>query len=208
VVLGLSVAIKPVAPLAIGVLGAHHPGPVSRRHFVAAGAGVLLTLTALLAVPGLRGFLSLGDRGLEHRTASLHRLAYLLFGPGLSIWVTAAVAIVAILVVRKLGLLGRLQQMAVAIAATLTATPLVWGHTHVASVPIQGAALAVLWLRRGQHIRFEALTVTLAVAASHLAQGITGVYGESAWFEAIGVLPPSAAPILLAGYLVWAADPV
>ncbi len=208
IVLGASVAIKPVAPLAIGVLGVHHPKPATMRHLVAAAAGAVVTLAALLTVPGLRTFLTLGDQGLEHRTASLHRIGFLLLGPGLSIWVTAAVGVVALVVVRRIGPLGRLQHLAVAIAATLTATPLVWGHTHVASLPIQGAALAILWHRRGQRARFEAVSVVLAVAASHLAQGITGVYLQNPWFEAMGVLPPIAAPILLAAYLVWAADPV
>lgn len=78
----------------------------------------------------------------------------------------------------------------------------------IASLPLQATALAVWWLRRGWKVRFEGVGVALAILASQTAQGVTGVYTESPWLQAAGVLVPSCAPILLAAYLVWAADSV
>ena len=70
---------------------------------MAGGLGLALAAVMILAVPGLRDFLLLAERGLEHRTASVHRLVYLLIGPGYSGITSMVVGVIALWWVRRLG---------------------------------------------------------------------------------------------------------
>lgn len=206
VLLGTSVAVKPIAVLAIGLLLVHR-APRGRQHQLAAAVGLSVAAVLLVAFPYRSEMLALGSLGLERRSASLHRIAYLFVGPGATVVVSFLVALVGTWAVRA-RVLGRLQMLVVVVSATLTATPLVWGHTFLVTMPLQSAAAAVLWSRSPHHQPFERTLVALAIAICHLGQGVTGIDDQGLLLQLAGTLTVVLGPLFLAWYVVASTEVV
>jgi hypothetical protein len=143
--LGLSVAIKPLAPPAILVLGAHRPRDGNRRHWIASGVAVAVAAVLLTAFPGFSEWLELGSRASPDRSVSFHRFPAI-FGFEPNLLVVTAVVMAAVLALARWRAWGRLGILGLALVAVMAATPLVWNHTLVATLPLQ--VLAVVLLRQ------------------------------------------------------------
>lgn len=207
--LGGSVLVKPLAPVALGALLVHRPTAGGHRHRVAAGAGLAIAAAGLLAVPGLGRMLVLGSAPeLAHRSVSFHRIGLLLGLHVSPLWITLAIAMVVALAVRWRSLSPE-QLTGLAVAGCLAATPLVWNHTLLVALPLETLAIALVLRRRraglsGWSGRYEPVLVGLAVAALQLAEGATGIDDRGRWLQLFAVLPPALAPGSLAAYLIFA----
>ena len=219
VLLGSSVAIKPLAPVALVTLLFHRPLDGRRRHLVAAGVGLLLTGILLFGFPELDSMMRLSYWHRLERTVSLHRFAYLLGWQQGVLLISAAVAVAAVVVARWRPL-GRTHLLALAVTAALAATPLVWSHTLVASLPIQVLALTTAILRYRQAAgdgpaartirvrrRHQLLFVGLGVIAIHFAEGPSGTYDQNLLVQWLGTIPPAVAPAALTAYLFKFVEP-
>jgi len=218
--LGASVAIKPLAPPAILVLAAHRPWegqrePTGRRRWLAAGLATAIAAVLTVPLPHFVEWLELGSRASPERSVSFHRFPAIFgFEPHLLI-VTGLVMAVALWVARA-RTWGRLGAMSLALVVTMAATPLVWSHTLVATLPLQAMALGVLGLRwrtrlgsglddRGRPRRlplYEPVLVGLGVAALHLATGANTIYTTPWWLQMLGTAAPALAPGALLAYVV------
>lgn len=217
--LGISVAIKQVAPVAIALLFLHRPSREGHRHHVAALAGAAIVAGLALSFPFFGEIPALGIESRLARTVSIHRFAYLLGLRYSTIWLSALVALVVSFIVRK----GRMSQthfLLFAIASTLMATPLVWSHTLVVALPLEVIALQIAWFRYRQsrqnwraepsqpaHFRFEIIFVVLAVLGIQFSEGSSGIYDKSFLLQFLGTIPPSLAPAALVGYVFSTTNP-
>ena len=219
--LGASVAIKPLAPPAILVLGAHRSKEGGARHGIAAGIAVAVAAGLLLAFPGFSEWLELGSRASPDRSVSFHRFPAI-FGFDPDLRVVTAVVMTAVLVAARWRSWGRLGALGLALVAVMAATPLVWNHTLVATLPLQALAVVLLirrWRRAGReesvpqrdepteepgsrHRLYELIFVSLAVAALHLATGANTIYTSPAWLQLLGAGAPALAPGALLAYVV------
>jgi hypothetical protein len=208
--LGLSIAVKPLAPVAVLALWAHLPPSRGRRHVVAAVVAGAVAGVLVLGFPYLGDLLSRAQPELASRTVSLHRFPYL-FGLRLHpAWVTGIVGIATLAFVAGRPLPRRLF-LCVAVTATLAATPLVWNHTLLMTLPIQALAIETAWWRSADRRaaggpksllqRLEVLLVLLAVAAIHFSAGATGIDDQALWLQLAGTIPPALAPGILTAYL-------
>ncbi len=216
--LGAGVALKPIAAAAVPILLLHRPRrrPVrgGRRHppaasTVAALAAAALAAALLLPVSDLREMLGQEMVALAHaRSFSLSRLCAL-FG----LEVPQVALTLAVLALAAAGARWRpmssVQLLAYTVAAISLATPLVWNHTLIVALPVQGLALALAWQRLAERRRrgaggeplavwhrYEPALVVLAVAAMHAATA-AGFDHFPPWAQApllllIGLTPAAA----------------
>lgn len=207
---GASIALKPIAPGAVVVLGGHRPSRRTIQHWLAAGLGLALGATLFLAFPYLDEMLRLAAEHPLRRTVSFHRFPHLLGWDVSAIWVSAIVAILALWLVRRRHL-GPSQVMAAAIATALATTPIVWSHTLLLALPLQGLSLEVAARRylgdRRRSRLYQLLFVILGVGALQLSLGATMIDDQSALVQWFGVLPPALAPGLLAAYVIRVTEP-
>ena len=208
--LGLSIGIKPLAPVAVLALGTHRPRDGGRRHLAAAAVAVAVAGGLVLGFPYLGDVLSRAQPDLASRTVSFHRFPYV-FGlrlhPALLL---AALGAGTMAFVHRRPLPRRLF-LCVALTATLAATPLVWSHTLLMTLPIQVLALQTAWWRSADRLaagghegpfqRLEVFFVLLAVAAIQFSAGATGIDDQALWLQLAGTLPPALAPGILTVYL-------
>lgn len=211
--LGLSVAVKPVAPGAIVALLFHRPRGGGRRHLLTAGIATAVTAAIVLGSPHLETVLSKDIWFRLARTVSPYRFAHLLGLRGSEPIVLALVILVAVAFARSRSM-GATQCYALAATAAIAATPVVWPHTLLVTLPLQILALLVLHHRwtdgkqPGQHgrsgrraLRVEAALVILAVVAIQTAEGATNIYDQHLLIQWLGAIPPAVAPAALTGYL-------
>lgn len=206
--LGASIAVKPVAPVAVAVLAAHRPRRGGWRHWQTAATAAWVAAALIVFFPTWRELLApLATPGLVARTVSVHRLAHLFGLDGRMIWVTATVALIAVAVAR-LRPLSPPVLFGTAVAATLAATPSVWPHTLLVSLPLQVMALRLAAERASAAAprelrwrRWELVAVALAVAALQLSEGASSTDDRSVAFQIFSVLPPLLAPAALAAYV-------
>lgn len=203
--LGFSLVLKPMAVLAPACLLLHRcADPRETRAARLAGAAAI-SAAALLLVPGARFlpgmFGNLGGNPTAVRVTSLHRV---LHGLGVELPALALAAAIAALLA---GLLLRAhlkppQLLALAVAGSLLALPVVWPHTLLLALPLQvlAAALAAE-RRRGGAPLGEAVLVGCAVAAIFLSDGF-GAIEQPAWLATLLVALPTLAPAALATYLL------
>jgi hypothetical protein len=98
---------------------------------------------------------------------------------------------------------------AVAVVGCVAATPMVWNHTLLLTLPLQAMALATAWRRSRvvsadgrRRALLEPFVVALAVVALHTAEGATGITDRSPALQALATLPPALAPGFLLGYVL------
>jgi hypothetical protein len=206
--LGLSLLVKPLAPAALTALFMHRPGR-GRKHWLAAGAAVIIAALPLLADPELGAFLHNGSRSwVISRTASVHRFLALANAPegnmALMMLLLLLVAVAA-----RWWVTDQPQLVATALAGCVTVTPVVWNHTLVLTLPLQAMAVTIAWSRwrsaRGdarRWRRWEATVIALAVAALTFAEGVTGIDDRSVALQLLAVVPTALSPAILAGYVL------
>jgi len=212
--LGLSVAVKPVAPGAIVALLFHRPDGGGRRHLLAAGVGAAVTAAIVLGSLPLETLVTKDIWFRLARTVSPYRFAHLLDLRGSVPVVMVLVVLLTVLVARSRRL-GPTQCFALAVTAAIAATPVVWSHTLLVTLPLQVLALLVLYYRweasRQPESRLaphrlalpvEAALVILAVVAIQAAEGATNIYDQHLWIQWLGTIPPAVAPAALSGYLI------
>lgn len=225
--LGASIGVKPVAPAAVVVLAAHRPADprdtdgrpepeaaasgdaFRRRKWIAGAVAAAVAAALLLAFPHLGEMRAVAGRDLVSSSVSLHRLPSLLGLDLHPLWLWSAATLAAALLARGRPL-GPAQLTAWASATTLAATPMVWPHTLVLSLPVQVLALEVAWwrLREGAGGRrrvYELIVVGLAVAGLELSRGATAISDQPRLIQAGALLPALALPAL-AVYLVLRTD--
>ncbi len=219
VLLGLGVALKPIAAAVIPVLLLHRPRHGGRRHLLAAATAAAVATALLLPLSDLREMLGQEMVALANaRSFSLSRL-FALFG----LDVPQVVLTLAVIALAALGALWRhpgwgptmssARLLAYAVAAVSLATPLVWNHTLIVALPVQGLALALAWHRlcrarsatgAGRPIpawrRFEPLLVVLGVAMMH-AGTTAGFDHLSPWIQALLLLAIGLTPALVCAYV-------
>ncbi|MEM6454036.1 MAG: glycosyltransferase family 87 protein, partial [Acidobacteriota bacterium] len=190
--LGLGLVIKPLAPGALVVLAVVRPrGARWSRQQTAAVLGGALALALLLATPGLIDFLDLrGGKGVTARNASLHRVVYSVghaavgaAPSALALAALIALATAAIggwLSLRRRRACGPASILSLATTVALLATPLLWSHSLLLSLPTQMMAVAIAASRRAQaedaasrRARdYEIAVVVLRALAIHLSEGV------------------------------------
>lgn len=195
--LGLSLAIKPIGPLALLVLLAHR-GPARRAATLSCVIAALVASSAYLS-PFLADFLALGS-GFPNRGRSAG-LQQVLAGFGLEVgssWLALIVAVLAIFLARRF-FWSRLALLNFAGVMALLATPLVWSHTLLLVLPLQVMALSCA-LRRDKQPN-ELILVLSLILAIQLCEGLGGVETWSAPWRGFFVAIPALAPALLAFYV-------
>jgi hypothetical protein len=217
--LGVSVAIKQVAPVAIGLLFLLRPVGGGRRHQIAGVASAAIVAGLALSFPFFGDIPALGIEDRLARTVSIHRFAHLMRIPYSTIWLSALVALTAAVMVRK----RRMSQthfMLFAIAAALMATPLVWSHTLIVALPLEIIALQIACSRYRQgrqkwradpsqpaRFRIEMILVVLAVLGIQFSEGSSGIYDRSFLLQFFGTMPQAFGPMALVGYVFMTTDP-
>jgi hypothetical protein len=208
--LGASLLLKPLAPAAWLALLFHRPESGHRhRHWIAAGVAALAAAVPLLADPELGAFLRHGSQSwVLTRTISVHRLLSLAHGPA-GATALMLMLLVAVAVIARRRVSDRPQLLALALAGCVTATPVVWNHTLVLTLPLQAMAItlaAARWRSAApQDLRWrgwESVGIALAVAALTFAEGATGIDDHSIALQVFATLPPALAPAALAAYVL------
>jgi len=214
--MGGSVALKPVAPAALGCLLFARHDFAKRRNVVAAGFAIFVAATLVLGFPGLDALLArVGSRHVLD-TVSLHRFPGLLGLDVNLLWVSAFVIGLALVVVLR-GPLGRGRFLCLATVTTIAATPLVRSHTLVVLLPLEVLALTVAFRRwsgaragvsPGRFARswMEPALVLLAVASLQFSSGAGTIHGQGFFLELAGGGAPALAPIALLIYLMRTTD--
>lgn len=203
--LGVSAVVKPMVLLVPVLLLVHRSKTGGHRHRVAGGIGLAVTGLLLVLPPYLPEMMALASRTATiPRSVSLHRLSYLAGWENGTLWVSGAVALVTVLLVRRLEL-NRLELLVVASVGSLMATPVLWSHTLVMTLPIQVLLIDRLVSRPrndGSRFPFEAAFVLLTVAALQLSTGASSVDDQPVAFQVASTLPIALAPALAALYLM------
>jgi len=207
-ILGTSVAVKQLAPLAILSLLVHRPVPPSRKHWIAGGIAVAVAVPLLLA--GSRNEMIAAARLQELTRVHSASLARELDLAGLHTNPVLIAIVVALLVI----VVGRLRPMnpsellCVATTAAVLSLPVVWSHTLLLTLPVQVLALVLAFdgssSRAPQRMaRYEKVLVVLLVASAQLAIGHEGALGHQAFLLQVAVLlVPILAPLFLTLFIL------
>ncbi|MCZ6727000.1 MAG: glycosyltransferase 87 family protein [Acidobacteria bacterium] len=208
--LGVSIVLKPIAPLAVGCLFLRPARAGGRRQMVAGAVAAVVVAVLILIFPYRDGFFDLLSTDRVSRTVSLHRFPKLL-GFDISIlWVSLPIALAAAALVLRGGL-GRSRFLCLALTASVASTPVVWSHTLLLLLPVQALALAVVldrWrTRRADDAHrlprwVEPALVLLAVAGLQFASGAGGIDDQGLLLQAVGTAIPALAPFVLLGYVL------
>ncbi len=223
--LGVGVALKPIAAAVVPILLAHRPRSGGRRHLLAAGTAGLVAAALLLPVSDLREMLGQEMVVLAHaRSFSLNRLLGLFGLEAPQVVLTLAVIALATAGAR-LSRMSSIQLLAYSIAAISLATPLVWNHTLIVALPVQGLALALAWHRLAARRsagrrsagdagdllpvwhRYEPAAVVLGVAAMHAATA-AGFDDFSPLIQAPLLLLNGLTPAGVCAYVLWLTAPL
>jgi hypothetical protein len=181
--LGVSGALKPIAPVGLVVWACHRSHLLDRRRLRAAAVGAGLAGALFLASPFLHEFLSLELRVDEwplRRSVSLFRWLHLTGLPISALGTLLLVTCAALWIARRAPLSLR-QFEVVSIVGMTLATSALWSHTLLLALPLQVMAFD-RWLerrRRGARVnaaleRYELAFVALAAASLQFVDGIGG----------------------------------
>ncbi len=213
--LGAGIALKPIAAAAIPILLVHRPRDSQKRGrpLLAAATAAAVAAALLLPLSDLRAMLAQEMVALaDARSFSLHRLLGL---AGLEVpRIVLALAVIALAAAgARLLTMSSAQLLAYVVAAISLATPLVWNHTLIVALPVQGLALALRYHRlaagRSAAVdgnpppawrRYEPPVVVLAVATMH-AGTAAGFDHLAAWIQAGFLLMLGLMPAGLCAYV-------
>lgn len=223
--LGATVAAKPLAPLALVALVVHRaapgrdgperpqalpPPPQELAARVAGSAGGLVA--ALLLLPMVSELAAMSAQPIHPlsyaRSFSLQRVLSLAGVEVNPLVVFVAVA-TGLAVLARLLPLDRSQLLAVAVAASILGTPIVWNHTLLLTLPLQVMALAVAIERRRDAPRTESrrrfyqiVLVALLALSIQLSEGYGAVDALSRGAQLVFLSLPCFAPVALAAYVL------
>lgn len=216
-----SLAVKPLGVLVAPLLAVHRPAAGGRRHWIAAAVAVVATAALTLALGGeyLRDFLEFGatlasEDARVNRTVSLHRFLLSLGLPVGRLPVAALVAVGSVVLVRARPL-DSTQLACFVIAASCLATPALWTHALLMTLPIQILAVRRALRRRDEFTRpgsrrrfrvYELAGVVLAVVGLHFSDKVGGVDPHPSLGLAAALLPLVFAPPVLTWYILRVAD--
>ncbi len=214
VLLGASVALKPIAAAVIPILLVHRPHRLSSRrgsrHLLAGATAAVTAAGLLLPISGLREMLGQEMVELAYaRSFSLQRLLAL-FGVDVSRAVLALVATAVAVAATRWRPMSPVQLLCYAVATISLVTPLVWNHTLIVALPVQGLALALAWQRLAtahdqgeRHHRgrlLELACVALGVAMMH-AGTTAGFDHLQPWIQAVLLLAVGLTPAAVCAYV-------
>ncbi len=206
--MGASIAVKPLAPGAVLALLAHRPIRGGKKHWIAAAVAVAVSGWLILTFPYLDDLRTLAAGDLVSTSLSPHRIVHVLGIHVHAVWVSAVLALALVAIARR-HCFDRLQFLCFALAAALATSPLVWNHTLLLALPLQVVALQLAYDRfRAARLPlrssagWEFSLVALAACAITLGGGASGIYDYPAVVQLFGALPPALAPALLAGYVI------
>jgi len=207
--LGASIALKPVAPMAVACLAAATHEAAPRARWIAAGGAAFVVLVLLGAFPYMDQLIALQATDRVATSVSLHRVPKVLGFDVNALWLSVPLALVALSIVRKLEL-GRARFLCFATTASLVVLPLVWSHTLILLLPLQMLALYVAVDRvRGSSNQghsasrwLEPVLVVLAVASLQFSAGAGVIDDQGVVVQLAGALLPALAPIGLLAYLL------
>ncbi|MGH9464108.1 MAG: hypothetical protein ACRD0X_00575, partial [Thermoanaerobaculia bacterium] len=209
--LGASLAVKPLAPGVLAVLLAHRPVGGGRRHLLTVAVAALVASALILPLPYLDGMLSVpaSSSRLLIRTVSPHRIAYLLGWHDNAVPLSLGLLAVAVWVSRRRPRTPEVVALLAAVTA-IGATPVVWSHSLLLTLPLQVLALdraasrwrAVRGSPRERRLVTEGVFVALGAAAIQFAQGAQGIYDRGLALQLAGAALPAFAPAALAAYVV------
>lgn len=213
-VLGASVAIKPLAPLPIAALLVHRPIPPTRRHWLA--GGIAGGLAALLLMPHL-DYLSTTAGAIDRlpfiRSISLNRILVLLDLEVSPVLLAGILGMMVVLVTRMIPM-TRQELLCFGGIAGILAVPIIWSHTLLLTLPAQVLSLTRAFDRRRQFAskqrerkaqsssevwrRYELMFVILAVTALQLSGGAGAIDDQPTAFQLV-ILTGAylAAPVLM-----------
>lgn len=204
--LGVGLAVKPLAPGALAVLVAHRPQDVRSRPMRVVAVAIVVGAVGMLPLSQLRQMLALSPGSLAYsRSVSLQRFLATL---GLEVphSATAVLVLVLVMALAYRRNLSSVQLECLAIAAITLATPIVWGHTLMITLPIQAMASCAALMRYRAHGRLrEPIFVALAILMIHCGRA-AGIDGLAHYLQALLLAFPVLTPTLLAGYVVWVAS--
>jgi hypothetical protein len=208
--LGASLLVKPLAPVAAVALVAHRPATATRRHFAAVAAAALVAISVSASTRLLADYLAAGAVPVPWplpRAISLHRWLAIAGIPLSPLAVTAFVAAGTAIWARRRPLAPR-GLLVVALAGTTLATTVLWSHSLLLTLPLQAMALGVALRRRAGGAEAlpvrgaELALVALAALALQFADGIGGGVELAPAAVQLPVLAvPVFAPLALALYL-------
>ena len=209
--LGLSLALKPLGPAAWLLLVGHRPESGGRAPQLKAAATAAIT-AGVLSWPGRALLPELAARVQGHPEAlhnvSLQRVAHLL---GLSFaphWQFLVVCAIALLFVRR-NPHSLASLMHIGCASVIVSQPIVWGHTMVIMYPTLAAAITRATRAAGSTPREHLLRV-MCVCLGCLCVAQCGMFGDLAYaiagpWGAVVAATPLGLTLVLAGYA--AGDP-
>ncbi len=208
-ILAASLVLKPVAAIVPAALigGAHTELGARRRYWLAAAATVGLTAAILLLLPLLSEFLQRDQpAGAIGRSSSLTRLLYCL---GLDLHPLAVLSIVAaptVLLAHRLTV-GPGVFLSWTLSVSLLATPIVWSHTLLLTLPTQLLALRVAlerrtdpWTMRRPPVS-ELLLVLVSILAIQMSEGVGAIDDQPGVLQALVIAVPCFSPLALSIYL-------
>lgn len=214
ILLGLSMATKPVAPGALIVFALCRPARREDRYsYLKASliAGAILVFS-IVSMPYLHDFLGLrAGKPLFRENVAWHRIFWTL---GLRIDALAW-AILAFAAIAALSFFGRnltrLQLLGFTSAATLVAIPLVWSHTLLITLPLQMVALRLVYRDRNlgaageEQRRFARYRVWITAAACcslHFCGAIHAMPNHPR-LSLVAAAVPAFTPLYLAILVFW-----
>ena len=209
--LGLGIALKPIAPLIVLGLGVGRRGESNGNLRRAALTAALVAAALFFLFPYRLEFLELLATPRVGWSVTLHKALYLIGLQVSSLWISVPIAVLYLWLLWRRPL-ARGQFIALSTAAALAATPLVWSHTLLLALPFEVMALWVAWQRfRGGRDGFdrpnwrpvyEVALVCLAVAALQFAAGFAVLIDQPRSIQAAATSIPALAPWFLAAYLL------
>lgn len=208
--LGTSVALKPIAAAVIPILGIHRPQWPGRRHLPAAAAAGGAAAVLLMPISGLRDLLGQEMVELAYaRSFSLQRVFALIGVDASCLLLTLTASALAVALVRWRPI-SAVQLLCYGVATISLVTPLVWNHTLIVALPVQGLALALAWnrfqatlagdARQSVPRRYEPLSVAIAVAMMH-AGTTAGFDNLHPWIQLPLLLAVGLTPAALCAYV-------
>jgi len=210
VLLGVSVGIKPLAPMAALALGVHRPICKGRAHWIAAGLAISIMAAILLPPSRLLEMTSRPITGHAYfRTISLHRILSLTGVEVSPLEAAILVAVITVLVCLVFPMAVE-EILCVAATASVLATPVIWSHTLLLVLPVQVIAFERAWARGGSHFsfrRYELWLVILAIAALQFSRGAGLVDLMAAPFQIVALAVPYLAAPALTTYILISRRP-
>jgi hypothetical protein len=222
ILLGIGIALKPIALLALVLLAVHRPADAGRKHWTAA-LTASITVAALWSLspewllsaasqPSVKAAEADWAEGVLN--VSLFRILAC-FGLKISPFLLlACVALASFLYVRT-RLLNPIQLLCVACAASLLSLPIVWQHTLLIITPLSFVAtetsLHRYWrskeespgARPHKKKRFIELLFVASGSVTVLEASAYGVIGNwHPWVNGATLLVPISILVLLTGYIV------